>query len=124
MYGGLKFPHIPMRSVVPISQIFHVTFVFFIFEFGGNMLKSLLVVIMVGFSLFGPSLFLTVPCSHILIKWLKLSTGELRRVITSSEFGFRRKCLVEDGYSSLNLSCDFNKEPPTFRSLNFHINFR
>lgn len=40
MCGGLRFPHMPMRSVVSVSQSFLVSFVFFIFEFGEDMLKS------------------------------------------------------------------------------------
>lgn len=31
---------------------------------------------------------------------------------------------MRDKYSSLNLSCDFNKEPSKPQSLNFQVNFK
>lgn len=75
VYGGLRFSHMPMRSVVSVPQIFHVSFVFFIFEFGENMLKS-----RNGHSgscSLWPSRLLIVPCPNILDKQLNLSRGEV-----------------------------------------------
>lgn len=66
----------PMRSVVSVSQIFHVSFVFLIFEFGENMLKSPHNGHSGSCSLW-PSRLLTVPCPNILDKQLNLSRGEV-----------------------------------------------